>query len=260
MTVLAADALSVNAADGTPLVSDVSLRVDAGETILLCGSPGSGKTLLVKALKGLLDDRNDLSVRGMVTRNGRLGFVLQSPGRQLVRRTVRRDVAFGLENQARPPDEIESRIDRYAELLDATRLLDREVKTLSRGETTKVAVLGVLVTEPDVLILDEPLSVLDYPNSKLVLNAIDRLDTTETAVIIAEHDARNLLTRADRVVILRDGRIAADGRPRDVVGNLYNTGVKLPFNTEVSLRLRQTTDGNNEPIPLSLDDSGVEPK
>lgn len=258
MTVLAADTLAVDAADGTPLISEVSLRVDPGETILLCGSPGSGKTLFVKALKGLLDDRTDLSVRGTVTRDGTLGFVLQTPSRQLVRRTVRRDVAFGLENQAIPPREIEARIERYADLLEATHLLDRPVKTLSRGETTKVALLGVLVTEPDVLILDEPLSVLDHPNTNLVLDAIDRLRTTETAVIIAEHDARALLTRADRVVILQDGRVAAKGPPQAVVDDLYETGVKLPFNTEVSIALRRKTSDHGKPIPLSLDDSEVE--
>lgn len=252
MTILAADALSVTAADGSPLLSDVSLTVRAGETVLVCGSPGSGKTLFVKALKGLLADRTDLRIEGSITRNGSIGFVLQSPARQLVRRIVKRDVAFGLENQARPPDEIRARIDRYADLLGATDLLDREVRTLSRGETTKVALVGVLVTEPEIVILDEPLSVLDDPNTEIVLDALDRLRQTNATVLIAEHDVRDLLTRADRVMILQNGRVTSLGVPRDVVTALYETGVKLPVNTEIAIRTGATE------MPLALSDPEVE--
>lgn len=252
MTVLAADALTVTAADGSSLIADVSLTVEPGETVLVCGNPGSGKTLLTKGLKGLLTDRADLSVSGTVRRNGSIGYVLQSPRRQLVRRTVERDAAFGLENKGYPRETIVDRVREYADLLGVTHLLDRNVRSLSRGEVTKVALLGVLVTEPDAVILDEPLSVLDHPNTTIVLDAIDRLRATETAVMIAEHDVRDLLTRGDRVVLLRAGRIVSSGPPRAVVSDLYESGVKLPFNTEVSLALG---DGH---VPLSMDDSEVE--
>lgn len=247
MTVLVADSIGVHADDRPPLLSDISLAVDPGETVLLCGGPGSGKTLLAKALAGLLDRREDLRVEGSIHRRGDVGFVFQYPATQLVRRTVRLDVGFGLENRGVDREEIAARVTRYARRFDAEHLLDRSVDELSAGETATVALLGILVTEPDVVILDEPLSTLDYPSTNQVLEALDRLETSGTAVVIAEHDPRDLLVRADRVLRLESGRIADAGPPGEVVGSLYRAGIKLPFATQVAIERGQA------PIPLAAD-------
>lgn len=244
MTVLSASGLGVDGPEGESLVSDISLRLSAGETVLLAGPSGSGKTLLGKALGGLLEERNTLSISGTVERNGSVGFLFQNPHAQLVRRAVRQDVAFGLENAGVEPAAIEARIEDWADRLDATHLLESGIEDLSRGETAVVALLGTLVTDPEILILDEPLAPLDERNRRLVLAALDELD--DRTLLIAEHDARGLLSRADRVLLLEGGKRTASGEPRQVARALSAAGVRLPFETEVGLE--RGIEGSDLPL------------
>ncbi|AKH96821.1 energy-coupling factor ABC transporter ATP-binding protein [Halanaeroarchaeum sulfurireducens] len=235
MTVLAATDLTVRTTDGVVLLDEVSLSIERGETVLVAGQSGSAKTMLTKAIGGLLASRSNLETSGSVTRPEDVGYLFQNPTTQLVRRTVRHDVAFALENQGVPRAAMERRIEQWADRLDAERFLDRNVDELSRGETAIVALLGSLVTEPDLVVLDEPLAPLDYPNRRLVLDAIETLQGLGSTLLITEHDVRDLLASTDRIVVLDDGRVADRGTPAETIDRLRRIGVNLPFATEVAL-------------------------
>lgn len=249
MALLESDSLSVRTADGTRLLDDVDFAVHEDETVLLCGGPGAGKSLLAKALTNVLHRRENFEVDGSIKRDATTGLVFQHPEVQLVRQTVREDIAFGLENRGMDREAMEAAIERHAARLDATALLDREVDELSRGETTLVAVLGMLVTDPDVLVLDEPLAPLDGYNAGLVLDAIDHLRSRGTSIVIAEHDLRDLLARGDRVVLLENGRVSDQGGPRSLTPTLREAGVKLPFPTELALE----RGASGQEVPIGTD-------
>lgn len=246
MSVLTVEELTVRGSDETALVRDVSLSIDAGETVLLAGPSGSGKTLLGTAIAGLLAEQPGLSVSGQRTSEGAVGLLMQNPRRQLVRERVRADVAFGLENRGVEPARIHDRIEMWTDRLSVTHLLDRKIDSLSRGETTLVALLGALVTDPDLMVLDEPLASLDDRNRRLVIDAIETLHG-ETALLVAEHDATALLDRVDSVVLLEAGQVDASGPPRELLQPLSEAGVKLPFATAVALARGEPPDS----IPLT---------
>ncbi|MFW6375645.1 MAG: energy-coupling factor ABC transporter ATP-binding protein [Thermoplasmatota archaeon] len=225
------DDLTVKTHEGKLLLNAIDLSINKGETVLICGEPGSGKTLLLKAIKELLED--GLSVEGKIERNGKVGIVFQEPEKQIVRRKVRSDVAFELENSAMPIDEIEKRIKKYSSMLNADHLLDRKIDELSHGEITKVAILSMIVSEPDVILLDEPLSPLDYRNQMVVLDAIEELKNEGISILIAEHDIRDLYDKCDRIVLLKSGRLIGSGKPEDMLRTLMMSGIRLPFELEL---------------------------
>lgn len=226
------DNLSVKTHEGRLLLNDLDLHIKRGETTLLCGEPGSGKTLLLKAVKELLSD--GLKVEGKIKKNGKVGIVFQEPEKQIVRRKVRSDIAFELENSGLPRDEIKRRIEKYSKTLQAEHLLDRNIDELSHGELTKIAILSTIVSEPDVILLDEPLSPLDYRNQMLVFDIIKKLKKEGITILIAEHDIRDLYGISDRIVLLKEGRLIGIGKPDEMLRTLLMSGIKLPFEIELN--------------------------
>ena len=226
------DDLSVKTHEGKLLLNDIDLHIKRGETTLICGEPGSGKTLLLKSIKELLED--GLNLEGKIEKNGKVGIVFQEPEKQIVRRKVRSDVAFELENSSLPREKIEKRIQKYSSMLKADHLLDRDIEELSHGEVTKVAILSTIVSEPDIILLDEPLSPLDYRNQMIVLDVIEKLKKEGITILIAEHDIRDLYDRCERIVLLKSGRLTGAGKPDDMLKSLLMNGIKLPFELELN--------------------------
>ncbi len=205
-----------------PALDDVSLRIRAGEVVLVQGPSGSGKTTLLRALAGLVPHfhggrfRGQVLVGGLDTRRvtpGELarhvGCVFQDPETQAVRSTVRADVAFGPENLGVAADDIAPAVERALQSVGVAALGDRDIATLSGGERQRAAIAGVLATNPRLLLLDEPTSQLD-PSGVAHLDALLRaLAARGVAVVLTEHHAHRLGIHPDRVLTLHGGRLVA---------------------------------------------------
>ncbi|MGB9987059.1 energy-coupling factor ABC transporter ATP-binding protein [Salarchaeum japonicum] len=221
--------------EGTRALDGVSLDIADGEFVVLAGANGSGKTTLVRHFNGLLEpDAGDVRVNGtpvsenLVAARASVGMVFQDPRDQFVAGTVREDVAFGPENLGLPREEVDERV---IEALDAVNMSGRGDELLSRlsgGEQERVAIAGVLAMRPDHVVLDEPFTGLDQPARESVLDRLDALHESGTSLVVVTHDLRDVLSRADRVCLLSEGRVLADGPPEDVRERLPEASVRDP--------------------------------
>lgn len=212
------DAVS-HAFDGRAVLTNINLALSE-RRIGIVGANGSGKSTLVRLLNGLvvpnagrvlIDDvepRSDLkSVRRKV------GFVFQNPDHQIVMPIVSEDLAFGLKARKIPKAEIAGRIDAALARYDIGHLRERPIHLLSGGEKQLVALSAVLVTAPEILVLDEPTTLLDLRNRNRVARAIDEL---AQQTILVSHDL-DLIAGVERLVMVEDGEIVADGPPGEVL-------------------------------------------
>jgi len=201
-------------------LDDVSLTIPDGEFCLLVGPNGSGKTTLVRHFNALLEpDAGTVTVDGTdvladpLSARTSIGMVFQQPRDQLVAATVGADVAFGPENLGLDRQEIDRRVASALEAVDLGGRRDDHVDALSGGEQARVAIAGALAMEPSHLVLDEPFAGLDLRARRSLLSRLDALHEAGTSVVVVTHDLRDLRERADRIVVLADGEVAADGPP-----------------------------------------------
>ncbi len=182
------------------------------------GANGSGKSTFARLLNGLLiPDNGTVTVDGLDTREDvkavrrRVGFVFQNPDNQIVFPVVEEDIAFGLKNLKLPKHEIAQKVDTVLAKYGLTHLRDQAAHLLSGGEKQLLAISAVLVMEPRYVVLDEPMTLLDLRNKKLVL---DTIHTIEQPVILITHDLDHLQD-FERVIVFDEGRVVADGPPRE---------------------------------------------
>lgn len=206
-------------------ISDCTFSVKKGEKIMLCGASGSGKSTLLRLLKRELSPRGELS--GDITLMGKdrselsdresaekIGFVMQNPDSQTVCDKVSAELAFGLESFGVKSGEIQSRVGEMAAFFGIEPLYDRDISTLSGGQKQLVALCSVMVTDPDILLLDEPTAQLDPVAARELLGILDRLNKEMgVTIIIAEHDPEELFDSCDKILYLAKGKTEFFGTP-----------------------------------------------
>lgn len=216
---------------------EVTFLITHGESVALVGPNGAGKSTLLLLLTGFLEaTRGEVRIgETPVTRatlptvRRSLGVVLQHADDQLFMPTVLEDVAFGPLNQGLPPKEAEAAALRALEAVSAVHLKDRPPYRLSYGEKRVAAIAAVLACSPDVLIMDEPSSDLDPSNRRTLMGLLEGFTHTK---IIATHDLDLALEVCDRVLLLRDGALAADGPADEILRDetlLEENGLELPL-------------------------------
>jgi len=210
--------------DGTVGMHEVEFVVYPDEVVALVGGNGAGKSTLLEHLNAtLVPGDGDLVVDGVsITEDNKVharkevGFVFQDADTQLVAPTVLDDVMFGLQNYGITGKEAEERAREALATVDAGHLEDRIPHYLSGGEKRLVGLAGVLVLEPSVIVLDEPLAGLDPERSRLVANRIEQVHEAGMSVVLSTHDLEFAAEVAGRVCVMADGNIIGSGTPREV--------------------------------------------
>lgn len=207
--------------DGTAALNGVNFRLFASETVALLGPNGSGKTTFLLHLNGLLQGEGEVRVCGLKVEKKNLaairrkvGLLFQDPDEQLFMPSVLEDVAFGPLSAGVPPEEALRRARQALAQVGMAGACDRAPYHLSAGEKRRVALAGVLVAEPEVLILDEPTTYLDPPGQRDLVALLRRLPQ---AKLIATHDANLARALAQRAVFFERGRIVADGPVEELI-------------------------------------------
>ncbi|MBO3756571.1 energy-coupling factor transporter ATPase [Streptococcus suis] len=239
-----------NQEDEQYTLNDVSFHVKQGEWLSIIGHNGSGKSTTVRLIDGLLEaesgdiyiDGDALTIDNVWDKRRLIGMVFQNPDNQFVGATVEDDVAFGLENQGVPLEEMRSRVDEALELVGMTDFKTREPARLSGGQKQRVAIAGVVALRPKIIILDEATSMLD-PEGRLDLIKIVReiKERHGMTVISITHDLDEVAL-SDRVIVMKNGQVESISTPNELFmrEDLVDLDLDRPFTTELASSLRQT--------------------
>ena len=199
----------------SPVIRDLSFKINDGETVGLIGANGAGKSTVMKLILGLLSGEGEILLDGVEVKKEtlsdirkKIGFVLQDSDDQMFMPTVYEDMIFGPMNYGMSREEADRKADEVLEKLGITALKHRHNHRLSGGEKRMAAIATILAMEPEVILMDEPTAALDPYNRRIVINAVNGLSQTR---IITSHDLDMIMDTCERVILLSSGRIAADG-------------------------------------------------
>jgi energy-coupling factor transport system ATP-binding protein len=234
------------------ILKDVNLQIEKGDFILLLGPSGCGKSMLTRCMNGLIPhlDEGELGgvvqVLGMDTSEHKIhefstviGMVFQNPDDQIVSLKVVDEVAWGVENQGLPHEEIINRVDRTMELMGISDIKDRLTFAISGGQKQKVSISSNLAMEQVMLILDDPTTDLDPICKTEVIQALAKLHAElGITMLVIEHDLNYLIELANRIVLMENGQVILSGSPCEVLTNHYDQmvslGVNIPQHVEIA--------------------------
>ena len=223
--------------DGYVAVKNISFTIHHGESVGIIGANGAGKSTLLMLLMGVIFPDNGEVLVGdvIVTKKTlpmirqRLGMVFQNPDDQLFMTTVYDDVAFGPRNYKLSEKDVEGRVAKALELVGIAHLKDRAPFKLSGGEKRSAAIATILAMQPDVLIMDEPTSALDPKSRRRVMSLLKSFEHTK---IITSHDLDMMFETCKRIIVIKEGEVAADGTTAEILTNvklLERCGLELPL-------------------------------
>ncbi len=253
--------------EGTEVLSDIDMDVKSGEFIAMLASNGSGKTTVLKVLVGLLKpQKGEVFVKGQAIKSYKssqlyqqIGLVLQNPNDQLFAPTVRQDVSFGPRNLGLAETEINQRVENCLESVGADHLVDRAIHQLSFGEQKRVSLAGVLAMKPSILVLDEPTAGLDPAGEAKMLHLLSRLNKEQKiTIIMATHSVDMLPLFADRIYVLRKGKIISQGNPEEVFSDhemVNNASLRLPYISRLLHELRSLDGVPFDDLPLTMNEA-----
>ena len=233
-------------AQAEPTLYNINLSISKGEKILIAGPSGCGKSTLAHCINGLVPNSYSGKITGKLTVNGEdaqnlglfglskvVGTVLQDSDGQFIGLTVAEDIAFALENDCVPLGPMHDQVKKIAQLVDISQVLGHAPHEISGGQKQRVSLGGVMVSDVQVLLFDEPLANLDPATGKQAIDLIDKIQKhTGCAVIIIEHRLEDVLYRpVDRMVLMGEGRILYDGSPDELLCRdlLQSSGIREPL-------------------------------
>ena len=235
--------------DQTPALNKVSLSINQGEWIAIIGHNGSGKSTLAKTINGLLlpesgsikDNGQEINENTIWEVRQNVGMVFQNPDNQFVGSTVEDDVAFGLENQGVPREEMLVRVKQSLEQVRMAEFMRKEPSRLSGGQKQRVAIAGIVALRPNVIILDEATSMLDPEGRLEVIATVKKIkEENNLTVLSITHDIDEA-ANANRIFVMKKGELIQEGTPEEIFSQgekLIELGLDLPFPERLKAALK----------------------
>lgn len=252
----------------TLALNDISCEISKGEFIGIIGANGAGKSTLSQALLGLVPNLYHGAYGGKVEIDDlnakttpidslckKVGLVFQNPFNQITgsKLTVYEEIAFGLENLGIEQSEMQSRVEKIMEMLNIAHLKDCSPYDLSGGQMQRMSIAGILVMQPEIIVLDEPTSQLDPKGSEEVFKAVESLKNQGKTIIMVEHKMEKIAQYSDRVMLLSEGKVVDFDTPQKIFSreDLEEYGVNPPVYTQICKQL--SAKDNNGLYPITLE-------